>query len=71
MSGPFHDLCHSTATFLLSMGVDTKVIQEILGHSAISITADIYSHVSLAMQKNAMNKLENLFDSGDIEEEDD
>jgi site-specific recombinase XerD len=53
------------------MGVDTKVIQEILGHSAISITADIYSHVSLAMQKNAMNKLENLFDSGDIEEEDD
>jgi integrase len=32
----FHDLRHSAATILLSMGV--KVIQELLGHSQISMT---------------------------------
>ncbi len=55
----FHDLRHSAATLLLSMGVDMKVIQEILGHSNMAMTADIYSHVSLAMQKTAMDKWNN------------
>ncbi len=64
---PFHDLCHSAATLLLSMGVDIKVIQEILGHSSSSMTADIYSHVSIPMQKNAMDKYDNLYE----EDEDD
>lgn len=31
----FHDLRHSTATLLLSKGVHPKVVQELLGHSAI------------------------------------
>jgi integrase len=34
----FHDLRHSAATLLLSMGVNIKVIQELLGHSDIAIT---------------------------------
>src|SRR5712691_5901542 len=33
-----HDLRHSAATILLAMGVNPKVIQEILGHSTISMT---------------------------------
>lgn len=41
----FHDLRHSTATLLLSLGVHPKVVQEILGHSVIGMTLDIYSHV--------------------------
>ncbi len=40
-----HDLRHSAATILLGMGVPAKVVQEILGHSQISMTMDIYSHV--------------------------
>ena len=40
----FHDLRHSAATILLSMGVHPKVVQELLGHSQISMTMDIYSH---------------------------
>jgi integrase len=53
----FHDLRHSAATLLLSAGVHPKVVQEILGHSQISMTLDVYSHVLPTMQQDAMNKL--------------
>ncbi len=53
----FHDLRHSTATFLLSLAIHPKVVQEILGHSQISMTLDIYSHVLPTMQKEAMERL--------------
>jgi integrase len=53
----FHDLRHSAATLLLSLGVHPKVVQEILGHSQISMTLDIYSHVMPSMHEDAMNKL--------------
>lgn len=67
----FHDLRHSAATLLLSMGVEMKVIQEILGHSNISMTADTYTHVSLTMQEDAMGRWDNklgIEDDGDDEE---
>jgi integrase len=53
----FHDLRHSSATLLLSLGIHPKIVQEILGHSQISMTMDIYSHVLPTMQKEAMNRL--------------
>ena len=53
----FHDLRHSSATMLLSVGVHPKVVQEILGHSQISMTMDIYSHVLPTMQQEAIGKL--------------
>jgi integrase len=56
----FHDLRHSTASFLLSMGVHPKIVQEILGHSTISMTMDTYSHVLPSMQIEAMDKMDNL-----------
>jgi integrase len=57
----FHDLRHSMATLLLSKGVHPKVVQEILGHSEISMTMDTYSHVLPTMQKNAMDELNDIF----------
>lgn len=41
----YHDLRHSCASLLLSNGFNLKEIQEWLGHSEISTTADIYSHL--------------------------
>lgn len=41
----FHDLRHSCASLLLANGFNLKEIQEWLGHSEISTTADIYSHL--------------------------
>jgi len=47
----FHDLRHSAATMLLSVGVHPKVVQELLGHNQISMTMDTYSHVLPTMQQ--------------------
>jgi integrase len=59
----FHDLRHSHATQLLSAGVHPKVAQERLGHSSISTTLDLYSHVSETMQEDAAAKLDRAFRS--------
>ena len=58
-----HDLRHSAATILLIMGVHPKVVQEILGHSTISMTMDTYSHVLPTMQKEATDGWEKEFNS--------
>lgn len=59
----FHDLRHSHATQLLLAGVHPKVAQERLGHSTISVTLDLYSHVSATMQEDAAAKIDAAFRS--------
>jgi integrase len=49
----FHDLRHSCASLLLAQGVELRAIMDILGHSQISITADLYTHVMPAMKRDA------------------
>jgi len=49
----FHDLRHTCATLLLSKDVNAKVVSEMLGHSSISVTLDIYSHLLPDMQKKS------------------
>jgi integrase len=43
------------------MGVNSKVVQERLGHSTISITLGVYGHVTESMQREAMQKLDEAF----------
>ena len=62
----FHDLRHSAATILLGMGVHPKVVQELLGHSNISMTMDTYSHVLPSMQEDAMIKMNDAFKSSKV-----
>jgi integrase len=50
----FHDLRHTHAVMLLKQNVHPKIVQERLGHSTISVTMDIYSHVIPSMQKDAI-----------------
>ena len=57
----FHDLRHSAATILFVAGVNPKVIQELLGHSKISITLEVYSHVLPSMQQEAAGKMDEVF----------
>jgi integrase len=57
----FHDLRHTAAILLLGQGVHPKIVSEMLGHSTINITLDLYSHVTPTMQKEAVNALDALF----------
>ncbi|MCD6290164.1 MAG: hypothetical protein J7M34_06630 [Anaerolineae bacterium] len=52
-----HDLPHTTATLLLIQGTRPKIVQEPLGHSQISLTLDVHSHVIPSMQRGAINQL--------------
>ena len=52
-----HGLRHTHATLLLELGVHPKVVQERLGHSNISTTMNIYSHVTPTMQRDAAARL--------------
>ena len=63
----FHDLRHSAATILLSMGVNMKVIQELLGHGDIAITLGLYSHLLPSMQKEIVDKWDDVFGNDDGE----
>lgn len=56
----FHDLRHTNATLLLQQGVNSKVVQERLGHKDIATTLNIYSHVNKKMQKDATDKLTDI-----------
>ena len=40
-----HDLRHGAASLALAAGVELKVVQEMLGHSSIITTADVYTSV--------------------------
>ncbi len=53
----FHDLRHGAATLLLEQGVPMKVVQDVLGHAQISMTADLYSHVVPELRRDAAERM--------------
>ncbi|MFD9634341.1 tyrosine-type recombinase/integrase [Streptomyces violascens] len=55
-----HDARHGTATLLTAAGVAPRVVMEILGHSQISITMDVYTHVVRDTQREAMSHMDRL-----------
>jgi integrase len=54
----FHDLRHTAATLLLLRGINPKVVSEMLGHSHVSITLALYSHVIPDMQQAAADTMD-------------
>ncbi|HYK87006.1 MAG TPA: tyrosine-type recombinase/integrase [Ktedonobacteraceae bacterium] len=67
----FHDLRHSAASILLCMGVNIKVIQELLGHSDISITLRTYSHLLPSMQQEVVETWNDVFKEDNEGKDDD
>jgi integrase len=58
----FHDLRHSAATILISMGVPANVVQKLLGHSDVATTLGIYGSVLPSMQQDAANRMDDVFE---------
>ena len=59
-----HDLRHSCASNMLASGVPMKEIQEWLGHSNFSTTADVYSHLDFSAKIRAAQTISSVYDSG-------
>lgn len=57
----FHDLRHSCASLLVSLGYSMKDIQEWLGHADYTLTANTYSHIDMSEKFKMVNSIgENL-----------
>lgn len=56
----FHDLRHGAATLLLAQGVSARAIMDLLGHSQIGITYNLYSHVIPELRRDAARKMDSI-----------
>lgn len=56
----FHDLRHISASLLIELGVDFKVIQERLGHASIKTTLDLYGHLKPKADETAAKLIEGV-----------
>lgn len=55
---PFHTCRHTAASLMLAEGVPVKVVQEVLGHTLLSTTADIYGHLFPSAFQEAADAME-------------
>jgi integrase len=53
----FHDLRHMAASQLIESGADLAVVREILGHSTITTTVNIYGHLTERHKRAAIDRL--------------
>ena len=57
----FHDLRHRTATVLIGAKVDLKAVSELLGHSSVAITVDVYQSVLPEQQQEIVRRMDDLY----------
>jgi len=53
-----HDLRHSAASLMLAQGIPLRSIQDILGHSSITMTANLYAHVGEQLRREAADAMD-------------
>ncbi|MDC8974666.1 tyrosine-type recombinase/integrase [Mycobacterium marinum] len=63
-----HDLRHSCATLLFTMGVQPATVQKILRHSSITVTTGTYVEVIEAVQRDALDSMGSLFAASGVDE---
>lgn len=55
----FHCLRHTACTRMFELGISVDVVKEIMRHSDISITLEVYNHIHQERKIEAIQKLEN------------
>jgi integrase len=60
----FHDLRHSCASLLFSQGVDVRDVADLLGHSEVRTTLDLYTHVIPPARTDAADTFDRLLEIG-------
>lgn len=56
----FHDLRHTYASLLLANGAPMKYVQHQLGHSSITMTMDLYTHLLPEVNDKCVNLLNSI-----------
>lgn len=60
-----HDMRHTCASLLLAQGVPARVVMEVLGHSQLGITMNLYSHVMPSALREAADAIDRVLGSRD------
>lgn len=53
-----HDRRHSAAALLITQGVHAKAIQELLGHSSVAFTLQVYGHLFEDSKRKTTDKMD-------------
>jgi integrase len=62
-----HELRHSAASLMLAQGVKLHVVSQVLGHSSIRMTSDVYGHLLEPDREDAARAMESLlWDASDV-----
>ncbi|WP_353957340.1 tyrosine-type recombinase/integrase [Paenibacillus silvae] len=56
----FHDLRHTVASLMLAENINPKIVKEVLGHSDMTVTLDIYSHVLPVVHQQTASQYEDM-----------
>nr|WP_240468257.1 tyrosine-type recombinase/integrase [Streptomyces dangxiongensis] len=56
----FHDLRHTCVTLLLGLGIPPHIVRDIVGHSALDVTMNIYAHTDMREKRAALDRLGTL-----------
>ena len=59
----FHAIRHTFATRALEAGVDIKTLSDMLGHSSVTNTLNIYAHSMMEQKVIAIDKMNNFYES--------
>ena len=55
--GGLHTLRHTAATLMLAQGANLRLVADVLGHSSVQITGDVYAHVLDEQRRGAVADL--------------
>lgn len=58
----FHDLRHTAASLLIAQGATLHEVKEILGHTQIRLTSDLYGHAFMAAKREAVDRMDSILD---------
>ncbi|MGE0520932.1 MAG: tyrosine-type recombinase/integrase [Candidatus Binatia bacterium] len=61
----FHDLRHGAATLLLAQGVQPRAIMDLLGHSQVGVTLNLYSHILPEVRRDTARQMDALLSAGE------
>ena len=61
----FHDLRHTCASLLLAQDVPARVVMDVLGHSQMALTMDLYSYVMPAALREAADAIDRALGQGE------